>query len=450
MRSTNLVAVIIRDPALLSIYELSYLNPQEIIMRLQTLPEWLSWLESLHPKAIDLGLDRVRTVGERLQIISPKVPVITVGGTNGKGSCVAFLSTIYQLAGYRTGVYTSPHLLQYNERVVINGEMASDDALIAAFCAVDNARGDISLTYFEFGTLAAFWLFSQQKLDLWVVEVGLGGRLDAVNIIDNDLAIIASIDLDHQDYLGDTIEAIGSEKAGIFRENRPAIIGGDKIPNSLIDHAKKINANLYTINKNFCYYINEGRTHWSFVSGNKTYQQLPPVQLKLSNAAVSIMAVELLQERLPVTFEVICKGLAQARVMGRFWRLLSNPQCIVDVAHNPAAANELARQLSLQPLTGKTVAVVGILHDKDIVGVLKALIPVIDNWVLATLTGPRGTSAAQLGAYLEQLGQDNYQLADSVAKAYQEAVNQIGVTDRIVVFGSFYTVAEVLAIDKRV
>jgi len=414
-------------------------------MRFQTLPEWLSWLESLHPKTIDLGLERVLTVGERLQIISPKNPVITVGGTNGKGSCVAFLSTIYQLAGYKTGVYTSPHLVDYNERIVIDGKKVSDDALMAAFSAIDQARGEISLTYFEFGTLAAFWLFYQQKLDVWILEVGLGGRLDAVNIIDNDLAIIASVDLDHQEYLGDTVEAIAAEKAGIFRENKPAIFAGDTPPKSIIDHAKKINSKLYTMNKDFCYYIDESNAHWSFVSGNLEHTQLPPVCLKLSNAAASVMAVELLQGVLPVTVDDLCQGLEKTRVIGRFWALPSNPQCIVDVAHNPAAAIELARQLKSHIIAGKTVALVGILHDKNIGEILAALVPVVDTWFLAPLPGPRGTRAQELADYLEQLGQSNYQLTDSVANAYQQAVNQLEATDRLIVFGSFVTVAHVLA-----
>jgi len=415
-------------------------------MRYTTLSEWLDWLESLHPKTIDLGLERVRTVGERLGILNPSATVITVGGTNGKGSCVAFLSEIYQSAGYQIGAYTSPHLLYYNERIVINGNRVSDDALMAAFSAIDNARGDISLTYFEFGTLAAFWLFFQQKLDVWILEVGLGGRLDAVNIIDNDVAIIASIDLDHMEYLGSTREQIGYEKAGIFRENKCAVVADDDTPVSIIDHAKKINTNLYVINKEFCYHYDTANSCWSFVAGERRYDNLPLVSLKLSNACASLMTVELLQECLPVSHDALCAGLKKARVLGRFWQLSSHPTCIVDVAHNPAAAKELAKHLKLNKVAGKTVAVVGILQDKDIRGIISALLPVIDTWYLASLSGPRGSSAAELALVFDELRQYQYQLADTVAAAYKQAVELASRADRVVVFGSFLTVAQVISL----
>ncbi|BAN34727.1 FolC bifunctional protein [Sulfuricella denitrificans skB26] len=414
---------------------------------LNSLAEWLGYLEQLHPKTIDLSLDRVAEVKQRLNL-SPSFPIITVAGTNGKGSVCTMLEAVLLAAGYRVGLYTSPHLLRYNERVRINGEEVSDDAMCAAFAAVEQARGDVSLTYFEFGTLAAVWLFACAGLDVAILEVGLGGRLDAVNAFDTDCAVLTSVDFDHMEYLGDSRLAIGYEKAGIFRAGKPAVCGEFDVPYSVLAHAEKIGANLRRIGPDFGYDGLEPN-QWRFTSSDGLRLSLPYPALRgdyqLGNASTCLAALEQLRARLPVAHDDIRRGLLEAVVPGRFQVLPGRPQRIFDVAHNPHAARALAENLRAMPPTGKVIAVFAMLRDKDIAGVVRVMKEQVDLWWVAGIGQPRGASADELMRVLEQ--EDLAQRAESfptVAEAYRHACAKAAEDDKILVFGSFYTVAEAM------
>jgi len=380
------------------------------------------------------------------------VPVITVGGTNGKGSTCALLECMLLGAGHRVGLYTSPHLIDYNERVRIDGRPASDEALCDAFACVEAARGDTPLTYFEFGTLAAWQAFSAAGVDAVILEVGLGGRLDAVNVFDADCAVVTTVDLDHMDYLGDTREAIGFEKAGIFRAGRPAIVGDAQAPQSLLDHAHSIGADLQVLGRDFGYLAEPGQ--WTFWSrrgrrGGLAHPALRGV-IQLANASTAIAALEALQERLPVTMQDIRRGLAEVALPGRFQVIPGRPTVVLDVAHNPQAASVLADNLGCMAFHPETWAVFGMLADKDIRGVIERLRNRIDRWLVATLPGPRGTGAAELAKLLEERGCRVDGCFDSPAQAWRAAQGRAGENDRIVTFGSFLTVAGVLqAIDDE-
>ncbi len=413
----------------------------------ETLAGWLEYLETLHPKNIELGLERVVAVKARLGL-QPSFPIITVGGTNGKGSTCAMLERILGAAGYRTGLYTSPHLLRYNERVRLAGVEADDESLCAAFAAVDAGRGEIALTYFEFGTLAALWLFQRSQLDVAILEVGLGGRLDAVNAFDPDCAIVTSIDIDHADYLGDTRAAIGFEKAGIFRSSKPAICGEPDTPSTLLDHAAAIGADLRLIGKDYGYDSVEP-TQWRYWEHSGRRVVLPHPALRgayqLGNAAGALAALAALKERLPVTSDEIRRGLLEVTLTGRFQMLPGRPQIILDVAHNPHAAAALAATLRNLPPTGKTIAVFAMLRDKDMTGVVDQLRDCIDHWLVAGIAQPRGAGAAELAEVLEKTGEaTKVQTFTDVAAAFRQACAMAGDDDRIAAFGSFYTVAEVL------
>jgi len=380
------------------------------------------------------------------------VPVITVGGTNGKGSTCAMLERILLGAGYRVGLYTSPHLIDYNERVRIAGRSASDAALCDSFAEVEAVRGDTPLTYFEFGTLAAWQAFSAAGVEAIILEVGLGGRLDAVNVFDADCSIVTSVDLDHMDYLGDTREAIGYEKAGIFRAGRPAIVGDAQPPQSLLDHARSIGADLQVLGRDFGYLAEQ--TQWTFWSrrGRRGGLAHPALRgaVQLANASTALAALEALAERLPVSMQDIRRGLAEVELPGRFQVLPGRPAVVLDVAHNPQAAGVLADNLGGMAFHPETWAVFGMLADKDIRGVVERLRERIDRWMVATLPGPRGASAADLARLLEELGCRVSGCFDSPAQAYRTAQERAGEDDRIVAFGSFLTVAGVLrAIDDE-
>ena len=424
-------------------------------MRPRTLPEWLAYVETLHPKAIAMGLARVSSVAARLSI-RIGCPVITVGGTNGKGSTCAMLEAIYRHAGFRTGLYTSPHLLRFNERVRIGGEEARDAELVGAFEAVEAARaaaqpGDAPtpLTYFEFGTLAALWLFAQARLDVLILEVGLGGRLDAVNIVDADVALVTTVAIDHVDYLGTTREAIGREKAGIFRAGRRAICGDADPPRSLVEHAEAIGAPLWRIGRDYGY-VAEG-AQWRYRGPGGARYGLPVPALRgahqLANAATALAAVDALHERLPVAANAVRDGLVRVALAGRFQVLPGRPAVVLDVAHNPHAARVLADALLAMGYFPRTFGVFGMLADKDIEEVVRTLAPRIDAWRIAPLPGPRGASAARIESALLGAGvaRDAVRAFDDIGKAFDAARSEANETDRIAAFGSFLTVAAALA-----
>ncbi len=412
----------------------------------QNLSDWLAYLESLHPKTIELGLGRFNEVKSRLGL-DTKFPIITVAGTNGKGSTCAYLDIILRCAGYRVGCYTSPHLLRYNERVRIDGNFADDNALCEAFAQVEAARGDISLTYFEFGTLAAILLFILNKIDVAVLEVGLGGRLDAVNAFDADCAIITSIDLDHQEYLGDTREKIGAEKAGVYRTNRPAIYGENNPPQSVIDHVKKIGADWQLIGKDFGFSKMEHQWQFWFRDSKKHALPFPALRghYQLNNASCALAALECLHAKLPVTLNDIKRGLLEVDLSARLQVLPGRPAVILDVAHNPHAAAALASGLGNMGFYQNTFAVFAMLKDKDIAGVINAVKHRVDQWYVAGLPVARGASEAMLAQQMQQTGEGSkVHRFSSVLSAYHAACEAATQNDRIVVFGSFYTVAEIM------
>ena len=412
--------------------------------------EWLAYIEALHPKSIAMGLDRVQAVADKLQL-KPNFPIITVAGTNGKGSVCAMLSQIYAQAGYSVGCYTSPHLIRYNERVCINNQTISDDDLCSAFAAVETARGEVALTYFEMGTLAAMWHFCHADLDVLVLEVGLGGRLDAVNIFEPMCAIVTTIDLDHMEYLGDTREKIGFEKAGIYRANKLAICGDENPPQSLLNYAEKIGANLQLINRDFQVKKTAQNTvlGWQYAAGG-VHLQLPNLGLagdfQLNNAACAVHAVQRLNDILPVPQASIHAALRAVKLTGRFQQIHSQPEILVDVAHNPHAATSLAHNLQIMPCAGLTLAVFAMLRDKDIEGVICALAGEIDAWYLADNHSPRGAKASDLQKILlQQANKSPIQLFADVGAAMDAAYKNAAKNDRIIVFGSFYTVADAIA-----
>ncbi len=421
----------------------------------RTLADWLAYIEHQHPRAIALGLERVREVAARMGLGRPARRVVAVGGTNGKGSTVAFLEAIARAAGWKVGAYTSPHLLAYNERVRIDGRDAADAVLVEAFEAVEAARiasgegGEVPLTYFEYGTLAALWLFGRDGLDLAILEVGLGGRLDAVNVIDADVAVITTVDLDHQDWLGADREAIGFEKAGIARPWRPLVLGEDDPPSSLLGHAYAIGASTWRANNDFFFErIDDAHWRWREV-GFELELPMPalaaPVQLR--NAATAIAALRALDAAMPEG--AWAAGVAAARLPGRLQRFERDGiGILVDVGHNPQAARALAAWLAQAPAGGRTFAVYAALGDKDAAGVAGALAAAVDGWFLAGLedAGPRGTSVDALARRLEGTAAGAGDRHPDVRTALAAAIARARPGDRILVFGSFHTAAAALAV----
>jgi dihydrofolate synthase/folylpolyglutamate synthase len=409
-----------------------------------TLPQWLERIERQHPQSIAMGLDRVRAVAARMGLARPAKRVVVVGGTNGKGSTVAFIEAIARAAGWRTGAYTSPHLAAYNERVRIDGRDAGDDALVAGFAAVEAARGDTPLTYFEYGTLCALWLFAREGLDLAVLEVGLGGRLDAVNIVDADVSVITTVDIDHVDWLGADREAIGFEKAGIARAWKPLVLGDDDPPASVLRHAYAIGASAVRAHCDFFFApIDDACWEWREV-GKRYELPMPalaaPVQLR--NAATAIAALRAL--RTPPPEAAIVQGVAQARVPGRLQRFERDGVAVlVDVGHNPQAARELARWLRREAAPGRTLAVFAALGDKDAAGIATALGGLVDAWHLAGLqdAGPRGLGADAFAARLAGTPAAGGRRHGTVAAALAAALAEAAPGDRVLVFGSFHTAA---------
>ncbi|OIR12443.1 bifunctional protein FolC [mine drainage metagenome] len=425
----------------------------------KSLAAWLSYIERLHTKPIVLGLDRVKSMVDRVHL-APTFPIITVAGTNGKGSCCAMLERIYGEAGYRVGCYTSPHLLRYNERVRINGSEVSDADLCAAFAAIETARvgaddHPIALTYFEIGTLAAMWHFMQSGIDVAILEIGLGGRLDAVNAFEPSCAIVTSVDLDHQDFLGDTREEIGYEKSGVYRQSIPAICGEKNPPASLLTYAKEIQADLKCVHQDFDYQLTvEG---WQYLSAGKIVYTLPMPALQgayqLNNAACAIAAIESLQSSLPVTAKSMAEALRQVTLAGRFQTVSQSPWVVLDVAHNPHAARALSDNLKLSQIqkTGKTFAVFAMLADKDIRGVVEAVKADIDLWYVASIDDVRGASATDVATIITEVQPSAVvKIFDRAEAAYLQACIDIEAcidyaeNDKIVVFGSFFTVSSVM------
>ena len=422
------------------------MTPETLDPKPRTLSDWLAYLERIHSQSIAMGLDRVERVRRALGI-EPRCAVITVGGTNGKGSCCAMLEAMLLAAGYRVGCYTSPHLLRYNERVRIAGLALDDGSLCRAFERIEAARDGVLLTYFEFGTLAAMLAFEEAAVEVAILEVGLGGRLDAVNVFDADCALVAAVDIDHVDYLGASREAIGFEKAGIYRAGRPAICADRDPPRSLIAHAQDIGAQLLLIGRDFGFSAERGQ--WGYWGPNGKRHGLPHPLLRgefqLANAAACITALEELHARIPVAAQDIRGGLLSCEIPARFQVLPGQPVVILDVAHNPQAARALAQNLSLMGGSGQTVAVFSMLKDKDIIGVASALKDQVTRWHVAPAQGARAASADELCAALAQAQVTApIQRHGDVAGAWRAACDTVARDDRIIVFGSFLTVAAVM------
>jgi len=415
---------------------------------MKTLSEWLAHAEQLHSRNIELGLDRVREVAQRLGLAF-SCPVITVAGTNGKGSTCAMLESILANAGYKTAVYSSPHLVHFEERLRLNGESVDAQALLPHFEAVEAARGQTSLTYFEFTTLAILNCMAAQPLDAAILEVGLGGRLDAVNIIDADCAIITSIDLDHMDFLGPDRESIGREKAGIMRAGRPAIVSDPVPPDSVIAHAAQIGADLWRHGTDFN--VSGDKQQWNWAGRGRRYSGLAYPALRganqLVNAAGVLAALEALRQRLPITAQAVRIGLARAELPGRFQIVPGQPALVLDVAHNPHAVAALAENLDAMGFYPTTHGVFGVMADKDLAPILARMGPLIDRWYFCDLPTPRAASAADLAArWQAQNGRRDVSATTHATpqEALDAAVAAADPTDRIVVFGSFFTVGGVL------
>ncbi len=413
--------------------------------RFTTLPEWLHWQEGLHPEKIDLGLERVARVAARMGVLDTRNAVVSVAGTNGKGSSVAMLEAIYLAAGYRVGSYTSPHLQHYNDRVRLNGSAVADETLCMAFQVVDERRGGDSLSYFEFGTLAALHIFKQAPLDIVLLEIGLGGRLDAVNVVDPDVALVTAIGIDHVQWLGNDREAVGREKAGIFRTGRPAVCSDPFPPSGLAQVAEDKGAEWYCLDQQFSYVLHTDT--WQWRGPGRSYQRLAlpslPGRHQIENACGVIMVLDLLQQRLPVSQAAINTGLRSIKLAARFQVIPGPVEMILDVAHNPHGARRLAEVLGERHCRGQTHCVIGMLDDKDARGVANALSDAIDHWYPAGLDTDRGLSSEALCSQIHDLlDADRLHPCTSVGEAIQVARRNAREGDRIIVCGSFYTVAE--------
>lgn len=411
------------------------MEKQPIPQAASPLATWLSYLEHLHSKTIDLGLARVSEVAARMAVLKPAPFVFTVAGTNGKGTTCRTLESVLMAAGFKVGVYNSPHLVRYTERVRVQGEELSELAHTTSFAEIEAARGEISLSYFEFGTLSALWLFQQAQLDVVILEVGLGGRLDATNIVDADVAVVTSIALDHTDWLGPDRESIGREKAGIFRGGKPAIVGEPDMPQTIAEVASEKGAQLLRRDVDWGY--EAGEQSWSFSDENGALTDLPLPQVPMPNAATALAALR--ASKLKVDEQAIRDGIQKAMLPGRFQIISDTPRVILDVAHNPHAATYLAGRLKTLPKTGRVLAVIGMLHDKDIAGTLENLKAEVDDWYCAPLEGPRGATAEQL---LENLRAGK--VYTSVVQAWYAAMADARPQDTVLVCGSFHTVAHVM------
>lgn len=412
---------------------------------MRKLDEWLELQNSVHPKSIDLGLARVSKVARALGVDKASYPVITVAGTNGKGSVVAHSEALLQAMGVRTGVFTSPHLVRYNERVRIDNSEVGDDELVDAFNRIEAARGDTTLTYFEFSALAALLLFKDAKVGAAVLEVGLGGRLDAVNLLDADVGVVTSIGFDHRDWLGDTLDAIGREKAGIFRAGKPAVLGAKEMPASVFEAISTLDAKPLLAEKDFGWTVQSGT--WAYRGPSVSIEGLPPSALsgaiQYRNASTAIAAVEALGFAKQLTREVISNALRNVKLSGRFHTIPGPVEWILDVAHNEPAARVFAEHLAAKPASGKTYAVVGILGDKDSEAVARLLEPYVDHWIVCAIHDPRGLPADALAARMKLSG-PSVQLAQSTEEGFAQARALAKPGDRVIVFGGFYIVGSAM------
>ena len=412
------------------------------------LNDWLGYIESIHPSTIDLTLERIKIVLERLNL-NVSFPILTIGGTNGKGSTCSILESIYKEAGYRVACYTSPHFLNFNERIKIQGVAVSDELICEAFSKIESVREGVTLTYFEYGTIAAMIIFSEAHLDIAILEVGLGGRLDAVNVFDPDCAIVTTVDLDHMDYLGHTREAIGFEKAGIYRANKTAICGDLDPTQSLIKHCESIHADLKIIGRDFGYEVHHDSFDFLIESSFVMNVPLPKLQgdFQLANATIALMAVKTMEDKLPLTEISIQKGITLTLLPGRFQEVKKMPSLILDVAHNPQAARSLSHNLKTHVVPGKTIAVFSILKDKDIFGVINVLNLDIDDWFIAEIQNERAASIETISNTIQKINPSAHiEAFKNIQEAYQFASKEATKNDRIIVFGSFFTVADIMKI----
>jgi dihydrofolate synthase/folylpolyglutamate synthase len=414
-------------------------------VRFGTVADWLAWQQVAHPIAVDPGLERVGAVWRRLQPARART-VLTVGGTNGKGSVCATLDAMLSAAGYDTGLFTSPHLVRYNERIRVRGRDITDAALLAVFERIEAARGDTSLTFFEWNALAALVVFAHERVDVAVLEVGMGGRLDAVNLPDADVAAVVSVGLDHCEWLGGTVEQIGAEKAGIFRAGRPAIFGARSIPKSVLKSAASRGATLRRLGVDFDFV--ERADGWDYVGFGSRRRELPLPALagnmQLGNAATALAVLDAAEPAVLVPDEAVRAGLREVRLPGRFQVVAGDPEWILDVAHNPDAARALSAGLAARPCRGRTIAVCGILGDKDIEAIVRILAGQVQHWVAIGLEGPRAIAVADLARRMAEAGGVSIAAADSVVAGLRQARAIAGPGDRVLVFGSFLTVGPAL------
>jgi dihydrofolate synthase/folylpolyglutamate synthase len=412
---------------------------------MRSLDQWLEVQQSVHPKSIDLGLARVSKVARALGVEKARCPVITVGGTNGKGSVVAHSDALLRAAGISTGVFTSPHLVRYNERICINGAEATDSELVSAFERIEAARGDTTLTYFEFNALAALLLFADKRVDVAILEVGLGGRLDAVNMLDADVGVVVSIGLDHRDWLGDTLDAIGREKAGIFRAGRPAVLGTPEMPSSVHEVIQSIGAKPVVAESAFTWSVHANG--WNYSGLGISLEALPPSALsgaiQYRNASTALAAVESLGFGPRLTHDVVSKALRSVKLAGRFHTVRGPVEWILDVAHNEPAARVFADHLAARPPSGRTIAVVGILGDKDSEAISRLLQPWVDRWIVCTVHEPRGLPAVDLARRMK-LEDAQTQLAESAEEGFAAAKALAAPGDRVIVCGGFNIVGSAM------
>ena len=412
--------------------------------RFSNLEDWLNWLETLHPRKIDLGLDRIKAVLAAMGLERPPYRIITVGGTNGKGSCVAILESIYLEAGYRVGAFTSPHLWRFNERLRVDGRETSDDELIAVFTAIDAARGAVTLSYFEFSAVAAIAEFARQGVQIALLEVGLGGRLDAVNVLDPDASMIVSIDLDHQAWLGDTRDAVAHEKAGILRKARPAIVADRDPPAALVADAQNLGSTLRLLGRDFDYEVlPDGGWQYRAAAWEPPALPVPPFggRVQLGNVAACVAVIQSLGAELPVPDAALASGIKRAWLPARLERrLLDGVEWIFDVAHNPAAAGVLADELALGGKPSRTIAVFTAMADKDLVGIVDPLIPVVDEWLVTRADTERGAAEDTLMVVLKKRHAKSTTAHPVVAEACRHARSLAADGDRVLVFGSCYMV----------
>ncbi|MEX2353731.1 MAG: bifunctional tetrahydrofolate synthase/dihydrofolate synthase [Gammaproteobacteria bacterium] len=415
-------------------------------LRFNTLDEWLTWQGKLHFTAIELGLERCRKVAESMKLLPPAYFVISIAGTNGKGSCAVMLENILRTAGYKVGIYTSPHLVRYNERIRINGEQVSDADLCRSFNQIDQARDNISLTYFEFGTLAAMDLFQARKIDVAIMEVGLGGRLDAVNMLDANVALVSTIDIDHEQWLGHDRDSIGREKSGIFRPMRPAVCADPDPPSSLSETANLVGANLVRSGHDFFHEVADNA--WSWRSGLIHYDRLPlpgNQVWQIQNASGVLMVIQAISDYFPVEQETIFNGFRDFNMPGRFQVIPGEVPLILDVAHNRQSANTLAENLQKLPAKGKNLVVLGMLKDKNHTAFITSLAPVVDKWYVTGLEEPRGAASSELAGVINSINPDAVLFEfPAVSQALLAAQGDAVPGDRIIVTGSFVTVGDTM------